>query len=405
MLGYNTMKEVAVWVQTERESEVVMYYNTSFGQRCSTIARTKIENGFTATLIAKNLEPGTTYNYTIVVDSQLVNSVGGKFTTQALWQHRTDPPDFSFATGSCAYTNEKKYDRPGEPYGKGKGVYNVIANKNPSLMLWLGDNIYLREPDWTSMSGINYRYTHFKSMPEIQKLWQNTHHYAIWDDHDFGPNDADRGFINKDLSLAAFKNFWANPSYGIPGDSGITSQFSFNDVDFFLLDNRYYRSPNERKTGERQILGEKQIEWLIDALVFSKASYKFVAIGGQFLSTAAVYENHATYPEERQKIIDLIDQEGIKNVVFLSGDRHKTELTKLVTNSGITIYDYTSSPLSSTAYNTSDEANTLRVEGTHVATQNFGLLSLTGSFEERKLSIKTYSAKGVLLWEKLIEKE
>ena len=400
------MKEVAVWVQTERESNVVMYYNSIYyGKRCSTKVRTKAENGFTATLIAKDLEPGTTYRYSIVVDSQLVSNVGGKFTTQALWQHRTDPPDFSFATGSCAYTNDKQYDRPNEPFGKGKGIYNIIANKNPSLMLWLGDNVYFREPDWTSASGINYRYTHFKSMPEIKRLWKSTHHYAIWDDHDYGPNDADRSFINKDLSLAAFKNFWANPSYGIHGDSGITSQFSFNDVEFFLLDNRYNRSPNERKTGERQILGDKQIEWLIDALVYSKASFKFVAIGGQLLSPAAVYENHATYPEERQKIIDLIDQEGIKNVVFLSGDRHKTELTKLVTENGIVIHDYTCSPLASKAYNTSNEGNNLRVEGTHVDTQNFGFLSLSGSFEERLLSIKTYNAKGMLMWERLITKE
>ena len=193
--------------------------------------------------------------------------------------------------------------------------------------------------------------------------------------------------------------------YGINGKPGLRNQFSFNDVDFFLLDNRYYRSPNKRKTGKRQILGDEQIEWLIDALINSKASFKFVAVGGQFLSPAAVYENHATFPEERQKIIDLIDQEEIKNVVFLTGDRHKTELTKLETKGGITIYDYTCSPLASTAYNTSDEGNTLRIPNTHVDTQNFGLLSLSGSFEERLLSIKTYDAAGKLIWERVLTRE
>lgn len=406
MLGYNTMREVLVWVQTEGESEVVFTYKKKDTEESiSYLVKTKLETGNTARLIAENLEPGTTYEYTVIIDNNLVSRKEGEFTTQRLWQHRTDPPDFSFATGSCAYTNEAKYDRPGEPYGKGTGIYEVIAAKKPSLMLWLGDNIYLREPDWTSKSGINHRYTHFKSLPEIQDFWKSTHHYAIWDDHDFGPNDGDRSFINKDLTFAAFQHFWGNQSYGINGNNGITSQFSFNDVDFFLLDNRFFRSPNERKTGDRQILGAEQIEWLIDALVNSKASFKFVAIGGQFLSPAAVYENHATFAEERQKIIDLINQEEIKNVVFLTGDRHKTELTKLETENGITIYDYTCSPLASTAYNTSDEGNTLRVQGTHVDTQNFGFLSLSGSFEKRLLSIKTYNAEGKLIWNQLISKK
>jgi alkaline phosphatase D len=406
MLGYNTMREVAVWVQTENTSTVTMTYHVKDNLELNSCAqKTLEENAYTARLIAKNLEPGTSYQYEITIDSKIDNPITGEFTTQPLWQHRTDPPDFSFATGSCAYTNEPKYDRPGEPYGKGKGIYNVIADKNPSLMMWLGDNIYLREPDWTSISGINHRYTHFKSLPEIQKLWKTTHHYAIWDDHDFGPNDADRSFVNKKLTLTAFKNFWANQSYGVNDETGITSQFSFNDADFFLLDNRYNRSPNKRKTGKREILGKKQIEWLIDALVNSKASYKFVAIGGQFLSPAAVHENHATFAKERQKIIDFINDENIKNVIFLTGDRHKTELTKLVTKKGLVIYDYTCSPLASTAYNTNEEGNILRVSGTHVDTQNFGFLSLSGKFKERKLSIKTYDSKGTLVWERMIFKQ
>ena len=408
MLGYNTMREVLVWVQIEKEAEVVMTYNSvesdKLGEK-TVRYKTNNESANTARLIATDLEPGTTYNYSISIGGEETILAKGEFTTQELWQHRKDPPNFSFATGSCAYTNEPKYDRPGEGYGKSTEVYETIAQMNPDLMLWLGDNIYLREPDWTSNTGINHRYTHFKSLPEIQNLWKSCHHYAIWDDHDFGPNDADRSFINKNLTIAAFQNFWGNPSYGLEENAGITSQFKYNDAEFFLLDNRYFRSPNERKTGKREILGSKQIEWLIDALLNSSASFKFVAIGGQFLSPAAVYENHATYPEERKLIIDLIDQEGIKNVVFLTGDRHKTELSKLETKSGIIIYDYTTSPLASTAYNTSDEGNTLRVKGTHVDTQNFGLLYLSGALKERVLSIKTFDTKGKLIWDQEIERQ
>ncbi len=72
---------------------------------------------------------------------------------------------------------------------------------------------------------------------------------------------------------------------------------------------------------------------------------------------------------------------------------------------GNVIYDYTCSPLTSKAYNTNDEGNTLRIAGTHVSTQNFGLLELKGSFKDRILSIKTYDSKGELLWEREIRKQ
>ena len=113
-------------------------------------------------------------------------------------------------------------------------------------MLWLGDNIYLREADWNTRTGIMYRYTHTRSLPEMQPLLASSINYAIWDDHDFGPNDADRSYHLKNTTLEAFKLFWANPTYGIVGDSGVATTFEWGDVQFFMLDNRYFRAPNER---------------------------------------------------------------------------------------------------------------------------------------------------------------
>jgi len=405
MLGYNSMREVAVWIQSKNAEEISFQWWQKGSDEVSTKSyQTKAESAFTAHLIADYLEAGSLYEYKIVLQNSK-DSAKGTFKTQELWQHRKEPPNFSFITGSCAYTNEEKYDRPGEPYGTGNEIFEMIAQQDADLMLWLGDNVYLREADWTSLSGIFHRYTHFKSQPELQALWKKMHHYAIWDDHDYGPNDADRSYIGKKLTLDAFQNFWANPDYGVNNKPGITTQFSYNDVDFFLLDNRYYRSPNNRKTGKREILGEIQIQWLIDALAYSKASFKFVLIGGQFLNPAAVWENHATYSEEREKIIHLIEEEGIKNIIFLSGDRHKTELSKLTLKNGNSIYDYTSSPLTSKSYDSSEEGNTLRIKGTHVSTQNFGKLSLSGDYKNRKLTIITFSSKGEKLWEETITRE
>ena len=407
MLGYVEMREALIWVQTEQPTEIILEYAPIQGKRelYTLSMETSSNQANVAKFILPYLEPGTQYQYRLKVNGEYTSKEAYTFSTQALWQYRTDPPAFTFATGSCAYINEEKYDRPGDPYGGNYEIFPSIAAKQPDMMLWLGDNIYLRDPDWGSKSGIYHRYSHMRALPELQALWSTCPHYAIWDDHDFGPNDADRSFIHKDWTLEAFELFWGNPSYGLPGMPGITSQFSFVDVDFFLMDNRYFRSNYELNSENHQIWGEEQVDWLIEALKYSKAPYKFVATGGQFLSDAPLYENHAQYPEERAEVIRRIADERIKGVVFLTGDRHHTELSKLTFPNGIDVYDLTVSPLTSKSYDHSQEPNTLRVENTIVGQRNFATVTVDGPRKERKLTIRCFDSEGRELWNEEIERD
>ena len=154
-------------------------------------------------------------------------------TTQVLWDYRMDPPPFSFVTGSCAYINEAKYDRPGKPYGGGYEIFESMAADDPDMMLWLGDNVYLREVDFQSYSGFLHRYSHARQTEEMANLLKTCPNYAIWDDHDFGPNDSDGSWIHADWSRDAFKAFWSNPSYGLPeAPRCVSTAFRFVDMEF-----------------------------------------------------------------------------------------------------------------------------------------------------------------------------
>ena len=409
MLGYSDMFETMLWVQTKSPAEVQVTYwlkdnpaQKSFTEKKSTGKK----DGFTAHLIADEVQPGNVYEYALSINGQQVKfDYPTTFQTQTLWQWRTDPPAFKVAVGSCSYINEPSYDRPGTPYGAEYQIFTSVYQKRPDVMLWLGDNTYLREVDWFTRTGFLHRYTHTRSLPELQPLLASTHHYAIWDDHDFGPNDSDGSFVHKDMSTEIFKIFWGNPTYGLPGQSGITSYFQWADIDFFLLDNRYFRTPNKRKTGDRVLLGKVQMEWLIDALAASEAPFKMVAIGGQVLTTYAGQETYVNLcPAERTYLLRRIDEEGIKNVVFLTGDRHHTELSKLATKNGITIYDLTVSPLTSGVHQT-DEKNLLREEGSLIMQRNFGMLEFSGPQAQRRLTMRIFDAGGKELWSKTIQSE
>jgi alkaline phosphatase D len=101
--------------------------------------------------------------------------------------------------------------------------------------------------------------------------------------------------------------------------------------------------------------------------------------------------------------LDLIEKNNIKGVVFLTGDRHCTELSALTLPNGNKVYDLTCSPLTSGAYDNTKENNTLRVEGTIVPEQNYGIIEITGPQKERKLTINIYTSTGTLAWTRTLD--
>lgn len=407
MVGAGDMKEVKLWVQTKEAAKVKIKYWEQGNEKKAAYTsevRTAEADAFATELIADQVEPGKKYNYELYINNKRVKRPYAlAFQTQELWQHRRDAPDFSFAVGSCFYVNDPPYDRPGKPYGGGYEILNSIYTKKPDFMLWLGDNTYLREPDWNTITGIQYRYTHTRSLSELQPLLGSMHHYAMWDDHDYGPNNADRSFWMKDVTLNTFKTFWANPNY-IFDDAGITGTFTWNDVQIFMMDDRFFKSPNSR-TEHKAYLGDAQLEWLIDALHYSTATFKLICIGGQVLNPAAEKENFSNHPEELKKLLDAIEKSKIKGVVFFSGDRHFSELSKLERAGAYPLYDFTVSPLTAGPSNPREEPNTLRVPGTLYTNRNFGLVNVSGPKNDRRLKVTIYDTDGKEVWNKELKAE
>lgn len=408
MVGYSTMQEVLLWVQTEERANVHFEYYEIDNPKVK-FSTDKIEtekkNGYVAKLIADQVIPGKKYKYEVYINNyKIERNYAMEFQTQELWKWRTDPPDVKFIIGSCSYINEPKFDRPGKPYGSNFEIFNSINKKNPDFMLWLGDNTYLREPDWNSRTGFIKRYSHTRAFPELQPLLASTHHYATWDDHDYGPNNSDGSFWLKETASEIFKLFWGNPNYNVTGKGGITGFFQWSDLDFFLIDNRYHRTANNNLTGNRQMLGKDQIDWLINALSFSQASFKFVAVGGQVISNGAVYENYATYPDERKYLLDKIREAKIEGVIFLDGDRHHTILSKMQETKNVyPLYDLTCSSLTAGVNNDNEPYNSFKLEETFVNVNNFGMLNVTGPTNDRELTIQIFDKDGKELWIKSIK--
>ena len=405
MLGYSEMREVVIWVQTQKESQIQYKYwptDSPADVHWTEKEETDKDHYFMNKIVLDEVLPGKKYAYELYVDKKKMSfPYPLTFQTQELWQWRKDPPAFKFAVGSCTYTNQTEFDRPGRAYGGTYDIFNKIYDQKPDFMVWGGDNIYLREVDWNTRSGVYKRYNEFKKQKELQPLFASTHNYAVWDDHDYGPNDADRAYWGKEWTRDAFKENWGNPNYIFP-DEAITGTFFWQDVQFFVMDDRSFKAPNGDPDPGKDYFGKKQLDWLIDALTLSNATFKVVVTGGQIVNPAALFENMSTYPVERDQLFDRIAQNKISGVIFITGDRHNTSLRKLDRPGNYPIYDLTVSPLTSGVAAARDiEKNSPDlITGTLIEDiQTFGLIEVSGPVKERKMKINIFDNTGLKKWD------
>jgi alkaline phosphatase D len=299
--------------------------------------------------------------------------------------------------GSCAFygVGATRLVRP----GRFTDIFDAMRNHPTDFMLWLGDNVYLLTGEWNSDRRMYEKYTKVRLDRHINDFLATRPNYAMLDDHDYGPDNAEGDFENKAATRGCFMDFWPNPSFG-EGNNGTYTHFDYQDASFFMLDDRWFRESD----GHQQVLGPEQMTWLQEKLLQSKAAFKFIALGSQVISDANQHETWSKFPE-RQVLLDFIKSKQITGVVFLSGDRHFTELCKLQQDGLYPLYDFTSSPLTSPLRKRVNDpkdpeyAPPLRVAGTKFVQHNYGTVSISGPEGARICKLSTWDAWGKLAWE------
>lgn len=329
---------------------------------------------FKLTLTA--LKANTPYQIQFIIPDGNINSDTFSFTTKEA-NFLTSKKKYEFYLGSCLYINDTL-----ETYGKGTEVLNQV---NPAdFMIWSGDFTYYRGKDYDHIDRMNQRWRKTRLDSNYLNFNFKMPSYVIWDDHDFGPNNANSEFELKETSLNVFQHQTANPSYGQKDQPGVYFNIDYHNNSFFFLDNRYYRTVDSLP--DSQYLGKAQYQWLTQELLKSKSSFKFIVSGSQVTNTFAVDEVMCK-SSEYDSLIQFIVKNKIEGVVFLSGDRHFSEILKTDIPNGYPIYEITSSPISSRAFTpwgkfSIEKDNQLRVKNM-VNEQNIALIKVKGRFRKR----------------------
>ena len=404
MLGPVELRDAKVWVEVSPDVKTVsLQYNKKGELKTAKTINYKGELGNDFNPIyftVGGLHFNTTYQYKIWINGKPTTKAG-EFTTKDLWQWRKPVPDFSFLTGSCSYFNEPVFDRPGTPYGKDSSIFESMAKEKSDFMLWLGDAWYTRDVDYYSEWGLWYRASHDRATPVLQNFLKATPHFATWDDHDYGPNDIGGNYILKETSRNVFNKYFCNPSSGQNGQ-GIYTMTTWGDADIFITDNRWWRSADATKdsidgkpNSEKRMLGKQQMDWLKNSLLYSSATFKIITVGSQVLNPVSPFDKWRNFPAEYDELMNFLKEYNISGVVFLTGDRHHSEIIKVERPGTYPLYDITVSPLTSGThiFGAAEKNNPYRVLALDQK-QNYGKISFTGKRGERKMTVEYLGIKG-----------
>lgn len=311
--------------------------------------------------------------------------------------------------------------------GKEQPIWQAVLAAKPELFLFLGDNVY---GDTRDLAVLRAKYAEFARQPGFAKLRDTTPLAATWDDHDFGEDDAGGDYPQKEASRQAFFDFW-----GEPVDSprrardGVYASYVFGPVgqrvQVILLDLRYNRTPLVRQEpGARNyrswawsrhrkglevpgpyarnpdsaatMLGERQWQWLEQQLA-TPADVRLIGSSLQVLADFPGWEGWSLFAHDQQRLIDLIRRSRANGVVFLSGDMHYAELSKLDVNVPYTLWDITSSGLTETWPAATPNAN--RVSDV-IREPNFGLIEIDWQGAQTTVTLAVMDQRGTRRIEK-----
>lgn len=306
-----------------------------------------------------------------------------------------DPNVYSIGFGSCL-TQERSMP-----------IFNTIKDENYDLFLMIGDNVY---GDSEREDLLELREAYDKQRQNFDNLNLNFPIEAIWDDHDYGLNDAGKEYAYKEDAKELFLDFWNIPMDDVRRSrdglyfewiqtiDGITVQMLFLDTRFFrdaLLPTDERGAPGKERylphtDTSLTMLGVDQWNWLEEKMNI-QVDHRIIVSSIQFLAMGHGWEAWKTLPHERQKLIDIIDQSSSENVLILSGDRHRAGLYQLTTNSNKNIIEMTSSSLNLSFAN-DEEAGPLRVGPTFVQ-ENYGEILLNKTSNSLIVNLKDNQGK------------
>ncbi|MEL6112785.1 MAG: alkaline phosphatase D family protein [Pseudomonadota bacterium] len=303
---------------------------------------------------------------------------------------------------SCAQQNEDQ------------SMWDALVAANPDLTLYIGDNVYgdVRSND-PALPELKAAYMRLAQSAPFARLRAAAPMLTVWDDHDYGLNDAGTTYPYKQSSQALFNYVW-----DVPADSprrqrpGIYDSWMIGDegrtVQIIMLDTRYFRddlkdtdergAPGKERylpdtDDEKTMLGAAQWAWLAQELE-KPADLRLLVSSIQVHADGHGWEAWRTLPRERDRLYQALATAGADNTIILSGDRHAAALYARSDVTAFALMEATSSSINLPASRWRAERGETRMEagphrlGDMIYEANFGTLDIDWPARELTVAIR-----------------
>lgn len=423
-VGDVTSRSAILWVRTEGVKAVqVVWASVETWEKMAAMASVTVPashtpvfvtgpyTDFTLSIPLEGLTPATRYRYRILVDAAERASGLSSGSVAATGEFTSLPDPTRSVPLTFAWSGDlggQERCRRGEA---GYPIFDVIGARRPDFFLFLGDSIYgdgicsspPNEPgaDFVARSLPEYRSRHRyqRGAAALRRFLNTTPVYVIWDDHEVKNNFSGPFEGLMTAGRQALREYWP-----IQTDSSDPHRLYRvvrygADLELFILDTRQYRSRNSDPDGPgKTMLGANQLNWLLDGLRASTATWKVVATtvplsipkGGGAASPGfdgwAGGADGTGFERERQVIVDAIISNRLKNVVFLGGDVHYVQANRYDPDGDghADFHEFVAGPLSAQSGRLTPPSSSLRP--TNLVNDggyfNFGLVHVTsGAFE------------------------
>jgi len=335
--------------------------------------------------------------------TELVLTLEGATTSKVLDQRnfrtlKVEEKTVRFAVASCME----------ESHPQQAAQWTALLAKKPDVIFLIGDNVYadtgMLRGLGANESRLYRRYAETRNSLQIFREKNLTPVLATWDDHDYGINDGNRAFVNREEAKRIFGWFFAqwpfSPTY-VEGP-GVATQMNAFGHRFFLMDDRSFRS--EPKAKDETHWGVEQERWLFDQLA-SDGTPTWILNGDQFFGGYHKFESlEGDHPQAFQRFLSGMKASKAP-VALISGDRHLTELMRIPASlTGFETYELTTSAIHANVYPDSWKKNPNPKQIAGVAnTINYAVVDSTASEGSLKFKASVYGPKSALLYEKEID--
>ena len=385
LVGNVSGTAASFWMRLSDESEAVVLVSENAdlsNPMKSTAVKARAEDDYTVVCRIESLKPSRTYHYAVRIDGE--SPARGPKS----YSFRTFPVNGEMGEFTIAFGGGAGYVPPHER------MWNTIAEHDPQAILLLGDNVYIDDPESPLMQ--EYTYQRRQSRPEYRTLTSRSAVFTIWDDHDFGTNDCWGGPTielpkwKRDYAWKIYKQNWPNPGFaGGYEQPGCWYSFKLGDVDFIMLDCRYYRTSPRQKNPS--MLGPVQLEWLEEELKKADGTFKVIcsSVPWDYRTKGDSKDTWNGFKKERGKVFDMIKRHNVEGVVLVSADRHRSDCWLVDRGDEYPLYEFNSSRL--TNQHVHPEMVKAGAIFSYNKKQSFGLVKFDTTVDDPTVTYDVYS--------------